>query len=142
MSTRHIWPSIYIVGAVLAVIGGYESLAPARTAHTDSDWIFVSISFVLTCLFPLGAMSYSRGIGVREFRRPSLDRHPLGWWRDTLQPLRVSVIGSALSLLGACFALPRADQRGIMIFCFYVALTVGIFIGERLVYHVYRAQIV
>jgi hypothetical protein len=138
---RHLWPIIYYTLFVLTAIGGYESLTPKETAHTNSDWIFVSITFVMTCLFPLGAMSYSRAIGVQEFRRPTLDRHPFGWWRDTLQPLRMCVIGAALYFIGACFALPHTDHRGVMLFWFYAALTLGLFIGERIIYVVYRDRI-
>ncbi|PYL09990.1 MAG: hypothetical protein DME33_02330 [Verrucomicrobia bacterium] len=139
--TRRLWLAIYLTSAVLTVWRGYKSLSPEKTAHTNSDWIFVSITFVLACLFPLGAVAYSRLVGVDHFRRPSLDRHPFGWWRDTLQPLRVTVIGTALYFLGACFALPHANQRGVMVFWFYVALALGLFIGERAVYLFYRVRI-
>jgi|ERR1051325_299340 hypothetical protein len=141
MNTRRVWLSIYIIGAVFTLWGGYKSLAPEQTAKTNSDWVFVSITFVLTCLFPLGAIAYSRLIGVQQFRPPSFDRHPLGWWRDTLQPLRVSVVGAVLYFIGACIALPHTDQRGVMLFWFYAALAVGLLIGERLVYIVYRERI-
>jgi hypothetical protein len=139
---RHLWQCVYVVGAPLVLVGGYRSLSPAETAHTNADWLFVSITFLLTCVFPLGALAYSRGIGVQEFRRPTLDRQPLGWWRDPLQPLRVSVVSAGLYFLGACLALPHADNRGIMLVWFYAALAAGLFIGERLVYRVYRGRIV
>jgi hypothetical protein len=84
-------------------------------------------------------MAYSRGIGVQQFCRPSLDRHPFGWWRDTLQPLRISVIGACLYFLGAYFALPHTDRRGVMLLWFYPALAAGLFIGERIV--LYRERI-
>ena len=93
---RKIWPFIYLVGAVFHVIGGYRSLSPEQTAQTNADWIFVSITFVMTSLFPLGVMAYSRRRGVEIFRKPSLDRAPLGWWTDTLQPIRVSWAIAAL----------------------------------------------
>jgi hypothetical protein len=67
--------------------------------------------------------------------------NPFGWWRDTLQPLRMSVIGAALYFIGSCFALPHTDRRGIMIFWFYAALALGLFIGERIVYAVYLERI-
>jgi len=132
---------VYVTGAILALIGGYRGLSPDRTVHTNADWVFVIVCFVLTSLFPLGAMTYSRWIGVETFRRPSLDRSPLGWWRDTLQPLRVSVVFVALTFIGSCFALPHADHRGVMLVWSFGAVSLGLFIGERLVYHIYRERI-
>jgi hypothetical protein len=138
---RYLWMLIYAIGAVFGVVSGYQSLAPTRTAHTNADWNFVVICFVIMCLFPLAAIAYSRLMGVETFRRPSLDRQPLGWWRDTLQPLRVSLVGTGLFLIGACLALPHTDHRGVMLAWFYAALVFGLFIGERLVYSVYRDRI-
>ena len=141
MNARRLWLTFYSIGAILIPWSGYRSLDPAETARTDADWLFVSITFVVTCLFPIGAMAYSRSIGVQKFRRPSLDRHPLGWWRDTLQPLRVSLVAAALFFVGACFALPHADARGVMILWFYAASALGLLIGERLVYVIFRKRI-
>jgi hypothetical protein len=53
----------------------------------------------------------------------------------------MSVIGAALYFIGSCFALPHTDRRGIMIFWFYAALALGLFIGERIVYAVYLERI-
>jgi hypothetical protein len=138
---RHVWRFIYLGSLPLCILGGYRSLAPDQTANTNADWIFVTLAFVGMCLFPLGAMAYSRRIGVEVFRRPSFDRHPIGWWRDTLQPLRVSLISTALLFVGSCFALPHADHKGIMMFWFYAALTLGLFIGERIIYRIYAKRI-
>jgi hypothetical protein len=139
---RKIWPFLYLAGAVFCVIGGYHSLSPERTARTNADWIFVSVTFILTSLFPLGAMAYSRRRGVETFRKPSLGRAPLGWWTDTLQPIRVSWVTMALIWLGSCFALSKTDHKGVMLFWFYGAYVSGMFIGERLVYLVYRKRVV
>jgi hypothetical protein len=141
-STGLFWRLIYLLIGISCITGGYRNLSPERTAHTNADWIFVTVILVLMCLFPLGAMAYSRSIGVETFRRPSFDRWPLGWWRDTLQPLRVSLVSIALTFMGSCLALPKADQRGVMIVWSYAAATVGLFIGERLVYRVYSKRIV
>lgn len=137
-----VWPFIYLASAILCVIGGYGSIAPERAAGTNADWIFVTITFISTGLFPLGAMAYSCRRGVEIFRRPSLDRQPLGWWRDTLQPLRVTLVFMALYWTGSCFALPKADHRGVMLFWFYSAFAGGLFIGERIVYRIYAKRIV
>jgi len=131
-----------MTGAVLCALGGYNSLTPERTAKTNADWIFVTLSFVMMCLFPLAALAYSRRIGIDSFRLPSLDRQPLGWWRDPLQPLRISLVSIGLTFVGACFALPKADHRGIMIFWWYGAMTLGLFIGERLVYRIHEKRII
>jgi hypothetical protein len=134
---RKVWTFIYLAGALFCVIAGYGSLSPANTADTNADWIFISIAFVMTCVFPALAMGFSRVRGTETFRRPSLDRAPLGWWNDTLQPIRVTLVGFASLCLGSCFALPRTDHKGDMIFWFYAALASGLFIGERIVYRVY-----
>jgi hypothetical protein len=134
---RKIWPYIYLAGAILCVIGGYSSLSPEQTAQTNADWIFVTIAFVGTSLFPLGATAYSRSRGIEIFRKPSLDRAPHDWWTDTLQPIRVSWCCMALFWAGSCVALPKADHKGVMLFWFYAATGSGLFIGERIVYQVY-----
>ena len=136
-----IWPFIYLAAAIFCVIGGYGSLSQQSTADTNADWIFVSIAFVSTILFPLGAIVCSRLRGIETFRKPSLDRHPLGWRSDTLQSLRVTWILTASFWLGSCFALPKTDHKGIMLFWFYTALASGLFIGERMVYRVYAKRI-
>ncbi|HWD92993.1 MAG TPA: hypothetical protein VG938_11675 [Verrucomicrobiae bacterium] len=137
-----IWPFIYLAGAVYSVIGGYRSLLPKFTAHTNADWIFVTLTFITLSLVPLGAMAYSRSRGVEKFSKPSLNRAPLGWWTDTLQPIRVSWIWAALFWLGSCFSLPSTDRQGVMLFWFHTAWASGLFIGERIVYRVYAKRIV
>jgi hypothetical protein len=135
------WKLVYLAGAFLSVATGFLGLSAERTAKTNVDWVFITIGFVATCGFPLAAVAYSRRIGVERFRRPSLDRSPLGWWRDPLQPLRVTLVSTALCFLGAGFALPKADHKGVMIFCFYAVAAAGLFVGERLAYWVHSKRI-
>src|SRR6185503_384625 len=97
---KFFWRIAYALLFGYAIWGGYGSLSPQRTSHTNPDWVFVSITFVLMILFPLGAMFYARSRGVSTFRRPSFDRFPLGWWTDTLQPLRVTLVLAASNVLG------------------------------------------
>jgi hypothetical protein len=136
-----LWKFVYVAGGIFSILCGYMSLDFAHAAQMSADWILVTVAFVGTCLFPLGAMAYSRHIGVESFRRPSLDRPPIGWWRDTLQPLRVSLVGMALYFVGACFSLPKTDGGGLMIFWSSAAVTVGMFVGERLVYRIHAKRI-
>jgi hypothetical protein len=111
------------------------------TASTNADWVFVAITFVATSLFPLGAMAYSRSRGVETFRKPTLDRPPLGWWTDTLQPIRVTLGCMASYWLGSCFALPKTDHKGVMLFFFYTAMMSGLLLGEWIVDRVYAKRV-
>lgn len=134
---------IYALLIPLAIFSGYRELRPEATARTNADWIFVTVTFVGCSIFPLGAVAYGfKYSNKKTMQRPTWDRHPIGWWTDTLQPLRFSLIYMTLFALGAFFALPGADERGRMLFLSLVAIPAGLFVGERLVYAVYRKRIV
>lgn len=139
---ERVWPFIYAVASAGMLIGGYQSLSLGQTRQTNTDWIFVSITFVIFLLFPLGAMTHSQRSGVKAFRRPNFRRQPLGWWTDTLQPIRVSLIFTVLYCIGSTFALPHADAQGRMLFYWYLAMAIGLFFGERLVYVIFRERII
>jgi hypothetical protein len=141
-SMNRLWPLIYVGFGLLSLNGGYESLRPERTDKTNADWVFIIIILILFCLFPLGAVSVGRAYGVETFRRPTFHRHPFGWWSDTLQPLRVSVVFSVLFSIGQLVAFPHTDAKGTMLFYSYLAMAVGLFLGERLVYVIFKSRIV
>ena len=141
MSGRRIWTTIYGLAAVVAVLLGYRSVAVHRPDAPDSDWVLWFIAAVIFCLAPLLMVWVSRGWGVERLRRPSLDRHPFDMQRDPLQGLRVAVLASLLYFIGSCFALWHTDHHGFMLVCSYAALALGFFIGEKLVYSVYRDEI-
>ena len=44
--------------------------------------------------------------------------------------------------VGACFALPNADQHGLMMFWASAAMSIGLFVGEQFIYWVYAKRIV
>jgi hypothetical protein len=139
---KKIWPVIYIVLVPVTLISGYRELSPEATAGTNADWLFITITFVAMLFFPLGAVAYGFKYSRKEkMRRPTWDRHPIGWWTDTLQPLRVSLVSTALMAVGALFALPSADSKGRMIILFLFAAAAGLFLGEKLVYAIYRKRI-
>ena len=139
---RHLWPTIYVLLALSALWSGYQSLAPQNTANTNADWVFVSVSFVGTALFPTLALAIygSRASGL--FPRPSFRRRPVGFWRtDPLQLLRLTMLWTACSAVGALCALPATDQKGVMLFWWWLSLTSGLFLGERLACLVHRRRI-
>jgi len=135
---QKIWPYIYLTGALAFGFIGYHSLDPARTADTNADWIFVSISFVGTCLFPLISLTICRRRGIETFQRPSFRRQPNG----PLQSIRLFVASLFCYCVGSAIAIPATDHKGIMLFWFHAAMALGFFVGERLAYWVYAKRIV
>jgi len=137
------WRFIYAVSFFLSLIQGYRSVLPGQVKDTDAEWFLVPLAFLGGLILPLFFMAYSRYRrgAVEVYRRPTFDRWPLGWWNDTLQPIRLTLIGSVLQVIGAVLALPRVDQRGAMVFGMYAALAVGLTLGERLVYRVFTDRI-
>jgi len=139
---RHIWPVLYFVGLTSAAYSGYCGLQPHNTAKTNADWIFVTVSFVISVAAPTLAVAVARNRGVEVFRRPSLTRQPFGWWSDTLQPIRLVLIGFLCAGAGAAFALKNTDGQGVMLFYWFVAMALGWFIGERVAYAWLRDRVV
>jgi hypothetical protein len=141
MLMRRFWIAVNLAVIGSAFYGGFEEAGPDHHLNTNADWIFITLSFILTALFPFGAMYYSRSIGVAEWKRPSFDRNPLRWWTDPLQPLRISILAMCTYTLGATAALPHTDKQGVMLFWWNVAILAGLTLGERFVYWWFKAQI-
>jgi len=136
-----IWRYIYFVWAILCVVGGYRNLAPERTTHFNMPRWFIVGGFFFFCVMPLAITALRNRFGIETiFRRPSLDRTVFSG-RDVLQAFRVFWVSSALMSLGACFGFRNADRNGILMFWSSVAMTGGLFIGERIVYLVYAKKI-
>jgi hypothetical protein len=108
--------------------------------ENNADWIFVTVSFVISIAAPTLAVAVPRNRAVEVFRRPSLTRQPFGWWSDTLQPIRLVLIGFLGA--GAAFALKNTDGQGVMLFYWFVAMGLGWFIGERVAYAWLRDRVV
>jgi hypothetical protein len=134
---KKLWPIIYGAISVLFVIIGYSSLAPAHTANTNADWIFVAITFVATSLFPAISLTISRKRGFENFERPSFSRPP----RGPLQSIRLYLVCSVFFAIGSAVALPKTDHKGVMLFWFHAALAAGFIIGERLACWIYAKRI-
>lgn len=139
---KNVWRIIYFGLLITAPYAGFTSLRPEQTAKTNPDWVFISISFVCTLLFPLMALGFSRVHGIKQFMRPTFGRNFLRWWSDPLQPLRFCVYASILTAAGASLAVPTADAIGKLTFYWYLALAAGLILGERIAYHIFRERIV
>ena len=138
---QRFWKSFYVVSFCGCLVGGYRNVLPEQAKGTNADWILTSVAFLAASIMPLAFMAYSRRRGTTVYRRPTFDRWPLGWWSDTLQPLRVSLIASVLTGIGAAVALPQVDHKGVMLFFTYAAFAAGLGLGERFVYWVYADRI-
>jgi hypothetical protein len=139
---KKLWPVIYAILIPIVIISGYRALSQEATAGTNVDWIFVTVAFVGLVAFSLGSVTYGFRYSKKEkMKRPTWDRHPIGWWTDTLQSLRFCWVSMALYAFGALFAFRRADEKGRMMFFFLVAMPAGLFVGERLVYAIYGKKI-
>jgi len=139
---KNIWLFTYVIFAPITVYSGYSEMSPNAVAGTNADWFFIAVTFIGCAIFPAGAVAFGLAYSRKEaMPTPTWDRHPFGWWSDTLQPLRISLIYSVLYAIGAAIALPTSDHKGRMIFFFLSAIAAGLFVGERIVYVIYRKKI-
>jgi hypothetical protein len=139
---KQFWPIVYVSSIPFCIYGGFAAMRHSSNT-TNIDWVLIAIVLVMMTSLPLGLFAYGINYSKKEkMERPSLDRHCFGWWTDTLQPLRVSVLGTAFYTLGTLAAYPGAAEQARMLIFLYVATTIGITIGERLVYSIYDSKIV
>ena len=147
-----IWFVTNIVFVLLAVWGGYVSMAPERLSHTNPDPILCGILLAVMPIFALGTVYYSIQRSrtnivppyalPRPFtlRRPSWQRNPANWWDDPLQSLFVTTCVMLAMLLGAALRRPwpAIGSVGFWALGVYCSLAIGLLIGQLLVYRVYR----
>lgn len=129
-----LWPILYAIGAAGAFYRGYLVVKNPGGTNTNADWFFITASSIVTFFLPIIWVSLARRRGVRTFRKPSIDRPPFGWWTDTLQPIRVTLIGLACNAIGSVTAISAATDKTRMLIWWFLAMTTSLFIGERVVY--------
>jgi len=123
--------------------GGYRSLAPERLRHTNPDAILCGILLVIMPLFSLGCVHYSVTRWRHDkLRRPFLDRNPLNWWHDPLQSLFISTCIMAAMVVGAAIRRPSIGSLAFWTLGTYSSITIGLMIGQLLIYRVFRARII
>jgi hypothetical protein len=137
-----IWRYIYLAWAALWVLGSYRMLSPDRTAPLVFGWSYIVLALLLFCIAPPAIVILKQRFGFEmTFRRPSMDRSPFGWGRDPLQVFRLYLVTAVSMSAGAGLALAHANHRGVMMFWGCAAVSVGLFLGERLIYLVYAKRI-
>ena len=138
----NLWRCLHAILILGAIPGGYHGVRWPRGSVT-LGWFPVALGFVIFSIAPLLLVAYGFLHSRKEtIRRPTWDRNCFRWWTDTLQPLRLSVVLCLAQAVGGAFALHAAGERGRMWFHVLAAIAAGIFIGERLVYAIYRRRIV
>jgi hypothetical protein len=136
-----LWPVFYAVFASFAVAAG-AGMFGASYLHTNVDWVFVAVSFVFCLAFPPMLVSYACRRNSISLQRASFIRGVRGgWWSDPLQLLRVSILLLGGLVLGALFSLPPAGIQSTMVFWWQAAMLLGLIIGERVAYVLFRKQI-
>lgn len=135
------WQVIYlaVLGLSMAAGAGFFAQTASRT---NVDWIFVFITLVTSLALPSIALRQTRSRTTIPFRRPSFKRGFEGGWRtDPLQCLRVTILVAGGYAVGASLSLPHASAQGIMMFWFQLALFLGLALGERVAYGLFRRHV-
>jgi len=140
---KRVWYAVNIGLVTLTSWGGYASMAPERLRQTNPDAIACVSILVLMPLFALGSVYYSvrRWKGGNHLSRPSWNRNPLNWWGDPLQSLFISTCIAAATAISSALRRPTFGSVGFWTFGVYVCFTIGLLVGQVLVYRVYRGQI-
>jgi hypothetical protein len=140
---RKVWYVINIALVTLALPGGYNSLSPEKLRNKNPDLILCGLILLVAPLFALLSVNYSiRRWNQRRLGRPSLSRNPLNWWHDPLQPLFISTCVMVSMAIGAALRRPIVGSVGFWMAGTYACLALGLFVGQILVYRIYRENIV
>jgi hypothetical protein len=140
---NNVWYAVNIGLIVLASVAGYRSLAPEKLQHANPDAILCGLTLVVTPLFAIGIVGYSvRRWNHDRLARPSLNRNPMNWWHDPLQSLFMTMCVMVSTVIGSAFRRPTIGSVGFWMLAAYACFALGLFIGQILVYRIYRENIV
>jgi hypothetical protein len=137
-----IWTILYLILIPLTIYGGYREALSSDFSNSNADWIFITIAFFTSILIAPVAMLFSHIQKGLKLKKPSWNRGPFRFFTDTLQTLRVTVIAIIANSLGALIAFPQLNEQGKMIVFFHLSHALGLLLGERLVYLIYRKNII
>ncbi len=139
---KNTWYVVNIALVALAVLGGYESLAPEKLRHTNPDAIVCGLILLVTPLFAIWSVRYSiRRWNHNRLGHPSLSRNPLNWWHDPLQSLFISMCVMVSAAIGGALRRPTIGSVGFWTLAVYACIALGLLVGQILVYRIYRENI-
>jgi hypothetical protein len=139
---RYFWTILNFTLVALAFWGGYNSMAPDRLRHTNPDPVACLSILLAMPLFAVWIVRYS----IRRWKsdplsRPSKSRNPFNWWRDPLQSLFVTTCIMAAMAIGSAVQHPAFESVGFWTLGVYCSFTIGLLVGQILVYRIYREHI-
>jgi hypothetical protein len=136
---KRIWPYIYALFFVASALAG---LFGSGYEHTNVDWAFVGISFLMLLIFPSMAVSYALTRTAGKLPRASFARGFSGlWWTDPMQCLQTSILSLSGWFLGSLVTLPHVSSQGIMIVWWKLAMLLGMTSGNLVARNKYRNSI-
>ena len=139
---KHFWVVFNSVLIALAFRVGYVALTPDKLRQTNPGPVLCLSVLLLTPLFALWAVTYSiRRWKADPLPRPSWNRNPLRWWRDPLQGLVISTCIAAATAIGCAVRQPTFGSVGFWTLGMYACGAIGLFVGQILVYRIYRERI-
>lgn len=139
---KNVWCVINIALVALALPGGYKSLSPENLRNKNPDLILCGLILLVTPLFALLSVNYSiRRWSHGRVERPSLNRNPLNWWHDPLQALFISTCAMVFMTIGGALRRPALASVGFWMIATYACFALGLFVGQILVYRIYRENI-
>jgi len=139
---RRLWIALNVALIGFSVWTGYSEMERENLRQANPDASFCTIVFVTMILFSLDSVWYSiSGAKQTTLRRPSWRRFSIDWWHGPLQCLFGSCCVTGAMAVGAAFRLSGASSTGFWMFIFFVAMFVGLLIGQLAVYAVYREHI-
>ena len=142
LNMRYFWVMVNSALIALAVRGGYVLLTPDRLQHTNPGPLLCLVILLITPPFAVLIVAYSiRRRKSNPLLRPSWSRNPLNWWRDPLQALFISTSIMTAMTIGAAVRRPTFGSVAFWTLGVYVCFAVGLFVGQVLVYRIYRQRI-
>lgn len=139
---RYFWIILNSLVVALGFRGGYVSMNSESLRGTNPDVVLCVIALVILPPFTVGCVTYS----IRRWKadplcRPSWVRNPFNWWGDPLQGLFVCTCMTFAMAIGSALRHPIFGSVGFWMLGLYCSSTVGLLVGQVLVYRIYRQRI-
>jgi hypothetical protein len=139
---KYLWIALNSTLVAVSLWDGYESLTPDRLLHKNPDAIFCLAILLTLPVFSLGIVEYSiKRWKVDRLPRPTWSRNPFNWWGDPLQSLFITTCIMGAMSIGSATQRPVFGSVGFWMLAAYCCFTIGLSVGQILVYRIYRERI-